>query len=547
VGAPINSPWGTPQVHGLPPYPLAIQDHQLHQPSVPGAWPTQPDMVSPPLSFDTPFADRPFMSNLEPAQPELTIPAMPLDEDEEAIAQGTEAAEEELAVPELQDSFGDDEEYREEEAAPEAVTRPNAWGQVQPAVMTSGDAISRRASLLPNAPASAQLPPTPAVAAPSGITPSSKLPPAPASLPAKPTAARASVSDAKSPPSASPETTSLPPKPAPWAVVKDEQDGRRSSAGLSLREIQEAEAKHVEARKAAPSEARPAVTPSMGLDDFPTTMSWGLASQGQRAANTVSSPAVATPTTPVWGSGEAGPKKTLKQIQEEEESRKLKAATQIRAAQVTAGAVAPPKRGYADLAATSVPQSSGAGWTTIGATGKPAASSTTSLPIAPSRTLSASTKVAVPSSVPSKPSSSSNPSTPPIVQAASMDATPSPEFIKWTKTALTGLTLPDVDGFISLILQMSGPDKTSTERESNQTFIRETVYSYSKTLDGRRFAEEFMARRKADLQKPRLAVRANGTSSPVPSSLADIVKMQPKAMAADAGFKFVKPKKKKLP
>jgi PERQ amino acid-rich with GYF domain-containing protein len=68
---------------------------------------------------------------------------------------------------------------------------------------------------------------------------------------------------------------------------------------------------------------------TISLDDIPHNLSWGLPSSGT-------------------GSGEAAPKKTLKQIQEEEERRKanVRAANAVAVQQASAG-----KRGYADLAA----------------------------------------------------------------------------------------------------------------------------------------------------------------------------------------------------
>jgi len=239
----------------------------------------------------------------------------------------------------------------------------------------------------------------------------------------------------------------------------------------------------------------------------------------------------------------------LKQIQEEEESRKAKAAAQLRAAQIAAGVAAAPKRGYADLAAAPSPQATGQGWTTVGASGKTASTSLPS-PVPTSTARVAIAKLAVPSSIPAKPPAASIPVTTAaqrLLATASTpaDATPSPDFIKWTKTALTGLNVPSLDDFITMLLTFP-VDPPATEKAGMLEIISDSVYEHSKTLDGRRFAQEYVTRRKADAQRPKGlgdVRKVNGTS--MPGSLADVVKLQPKAPSADAGFKVVKAKGKK--
>ncbi len=245
---------------------------------------------------------------------------------------------------------------------PEAVLAPKAaptvesvWGQESsPSVKTPSAPPSRKLSLV--APASAQLPLPPSSSGTNA--PATKLPPAPASLPPKPVAARqGSVIDVKPMGPQTPENTSTTARPAPWTtgMGKDDKERRISIAGPSLRDIQEGQAKQTAARKRAVAEARAATgspTQTPDLDEMPQNMTWGLPSQGQNTA-TVTSPAAASPPSgPVWGGGEAGPKKTLTQIQDEEEKRKVRVAAQARAVQATAGAAAGSKRGYADLAAT---------------------------------------------------------------------------------------------------------------------------------------------------------------------------------------------------
>jgi PERQ amino acid-rich with GYF domain-containing protein len=68
--------------------------------------------------------------------------------------------------------------------------------------------------------------------------------------------------------------------------------------------------------------------------------------------------------------------------------------------------------------------------------------------------------------------------------------------------------------------------------------ISELIYDNSTTLDGRRFAQEFITRRRADAVSKKPSGRA--------PSIADVVKAQskPSQQAEWGGFKVVKQKKK---
>ena len=69
--------------------------------------------------------------------------------------------------------------------------------------------------------------------------------------------------------------------------------------------------------------------------------------------------------------------------------------------------------------------------------------------------------------------------------------------------------------------------------------ISDLIYSNSTTLDGRRFAAEFVNRRKADAKASSTAVTGK------PLSIADVVKTQPKPAQNEwGGFKVVNKKKK---
>jgi len=137
------------------------------------------------------------------------------------------------------------------------------------------------------------------------------------------------------------------------AWVKEDESKKKTTSGssVSLREIQEAEAKKLESRKAAEREreraARAAASdPKEDLQPF--TASWGLpTSQAGARGNSLPREAPAapaqTPVTPVWTTSlkPVTIKKTMKEIQEEEEVRKKNLSKEP-----TVSAI--PKRPYAD-------------------------------------------------------------------------------------------------------------------------------------------------------------------------------------------------------
>lgn len=142
-----------------------------------------------------------------------------------------------------------------------------------------------------------------------------------------------------------------------WAKEEEGKKKLGSNASVSLREIQEAEAKKLESRKTAERErerlARASAS-SDGKDDVqPFTASWGLPTSqaGARAAapttrEHIPAPVQTPPAAPVWTTPLKQPvaKKTMKEIQEEEETRK-----KLASAKETPASVAP-KRVYADTA-----------------------------------------------------------------------------------------------------------------------------------------------------------------------------------------------------
>ncbi len=158
-----------------------------------------------------------------------------------------------------------------------------------------------------------------------------------------------------------PVTTPAPQEPfatiAPktaWAKEEEPAKKKSTAPSISLREIQEAEAKKLESRKAAEREkekvARASTVVDSKEDIQPFIASWGLPTSqtGLRASVPIreaAPPAVQTPiAAPVWTTPVKQPtaKKSMKEIQEEEEIRKKFAAKEVAVAQAAA------KRGYAE-------------------------------------------------------------------------------------------------------------------------------------------------------------------------------------------------------
>ncbi|KAI8582715.1 hypothetical protein K450DRAFT_226576 [Umbelopsis ramanniana AG] len=283
--------------------------------------------------------------------------------------------------------------------------------------------------------------------------------------------------------------------PTPWSLGDD------TPKGPSLREIQEMEAREMEARKAVEKQTSAAhFSPSSTLA-APTTMSWGVVSPGRNAAP----PAAPTASNAApWASTNA-PKKTLREIQleEEEEARKRSAKLgQQQAASLAAAAAAAasspnafhssaangPSKGYAGIVGhTSTKPASPSSWTTVAsnrsATKSPTVSSSTA-----SRSAWDSAKPPQ-AKVSSVPAGSTN-----VIKSDSSERKgPSEEFFRWCRQALKGLdSNVDCEDFMQMLVAFP-LDNSSIE------IIQDMIYANSTSLDGRRFADEFMKRRKADL------------------------------------------------
>ncbi|PNY26415.1 GYF domain protein [Tolypocladium capitatum] len=281
-----------------------------------------------------------------------------------------------------------------------------------------------------------------------------------------------------------------PPPLAPWA--KDAgQDGPK---GPSLREIQEAEA-----RKAAKTEEAAAATRKAAIEQetallrererqaaaaatagLPATSTWGHGSPVSAASPWVKpGSAKGGPPPGASNGGSSASKKTLAEIQREEEVRKQKARDT--AVQSGSPASSASSKSYANLAgkpnqspAPSAPSAAapaGSGWATVGAGGK------VKIPTGPAaqgRPLSTSNiKLSVAAAKP----------------VAKVDAASAAmeEFSKWTRRELSrGITnVTDISDF-QADLEALPLDKG---------IIADAVYINSKTMDARHFAEEYVRRK----------------------------------------------------
>ncbi|CAG8515719.1 17473_t:CDS:2 [Gigaspora margarita] len=337
-----------------------------------------------------------------------------------------------------------------------------------------------------------------------------------------------------------------PSSPAPWA--KD--DDHPTQKTPSLREIQEMEARKAVERKAAVTANSHASAPYK--DDATTsTTSWGIvvptSSNESDSSSLSTSPVV---TTPAWQSNNTAPKKTLREIQKEEEEaikkrnklREMQQAMNISAA--SGGTTAPNSMGkrYADtvsvgnLNANSKKPSVNSvtnAWTTVAS--KTSARVTTTTPTninlnsktnmatkdaslldsehkpingvqtglravnqsaKPTETLKSGTRTTVNMGISKPMTTSGNNNNNGNISSFSECSTPRPpseEFLKWCRNALRGLNNVNVDEFIHVLLTFPlDPPPETVE------IIQESIYANSPTLDGRRFADEFIKRRKAD-------------------------------------------------
>lgn len=144
-------------------------------------------------------------------------------------------------------------------------------------------------------------------------------------------------------------------------------------------------------------------------------------------------------------------------------------------------------------------------------------------------------------------------------RAEDFPVTPSHDFLKWLGESLKGLnssvnckwtkthfsqhtasyvSIQPVEEITSMLLSFPlDPDQSTLE------IISDLIYANTTTLDGRRFASEYVSKRKADAATRRGTAGALGSNNK-PVSIADVVKTQPKPVQQEWGFKVVNKKKK---
>ena len=258
-----------------------------------------------------------------------------------------------------------------------------------------------------------------------------------------------------------PQAVSVQP-PAKTVWSKDDDGKKVSGVSIGFREIQEAEAKQSEVRKAvlererAAAAARNTNTPT---DDppAPTTTSWGLpTSQVQTGRKEPTSTRSPTPATPVWTNVVKPPatKKTMKEIQEEERRKKLE--QQVQEKEITNAAA---RRSHAETASKvfpfalshlvptlidleTPPVTPGPAWATVGANGKTSVVPQHARPavvVSPPPGPSLATKPPTNGTTPSLRSPAPAKVVTSVVKHEDTAANPSLDFLKWLTDSLKGL------------------------------------------------------------------------------------------------------------
>ena len=257
-----------------------------------------------------------------------------------------------------------------------------------------------------------------------------------------------------------PKSTNAQPKLAPWASVTSTNQDSNTKPALTLKEIQTFEAEKVKEQKQIEAAIKSEQLAKAKLEErvveekpsLPKTSNWGI--------NANSKPVVT--------------KKTLAEIQREEfEAAKAKA----KVTNVSPVVSAAPKSSFATALANSVPKDDSP-WTVV--TPKKPLVKKPSQPTIPTTTT---------------PASKANPQL--LRSVSAIKPTKSTannmalkeEFLIWARSSMTNL-YPTVSKDDLLDIFTTLP----LNNDSSQ-LISETIYSSSATMDGRRFAQEFLKRR----------------------------------------------------
>ena len=244
--------------------------------------------------------------------------------------------------------------------------------------------------------------------------------------------------------SETPEVAAAAPSIAPWA-----KEPAEAPKGPSLKEIQALEAKQAAKKEEIAAAARrlqleqerkmlgnQPVAPAPGL---PTSATWGnsISPAAPGAPSPWATASVTKAQTP--GNGTAS-KKTLSDIQREEEAQKKRHAGAAAAAQ-PAASISAGKR-YADFASKPTAPAIGGSWSTVGASGK---FKIPTGPAAATPTTRAASSAALPTAAARATAACPTPAVRSVTSAQSGANTAKDEFNKWAKVSLKGLN-SDVDG-----------------------------------------------------------------------------------------------------
>ncbi|KAJ2889993.1 kinesin-like protein, partial [Coemansia aciculifera] len=123
-----------------------------------------------------------------------------------------------------------------------------------------------------------------------------------------------------------------------------------------------------------------------------------------------------------------------------------------------------------------------------------------------------------------KPTTAGRPTAAKVLGNSSGPALPSIEFLGWCYSRLSSLRGIDVCKFIEMLLTF--PLKAP---ESTLEIITEQVYAYSTTLNGRAFAEDFVARRAKDH-----AAVQKGSAKSAPANWASVLESSKQAASSSA-------------
>ncbi|KAI9139244.1 hypothetical protein BKA69DRAFT_1086784 [Paraphysoderma sedebokerense] len=285
---------------------------------------------------------------------------------------------------------------------------------------------------------------------------------------------------------------------APWAT-QNKQNGK-----LTLQEIMKQEEKR-KTKVPATRQTGALSPPPADSDIMPTTISWGIAPSAMTGkANVTQQISHVQPA--AWSTPQNLPvKKSLADIQREEEEReKAKRLADKEKQALSTGSAASAGgwgsgvnvvRRYADTVGTGV--------TSISSNNQAVVNVVAAKP----QTAESNPWLTVGTKAMAKAPAQSAPARPPVIQPVaaapqpkvniSVMTGPSEDFVKWCKSSLSRLSNSiNLDDFLKMLLEFPVED----DSVSNTTnMIHELILSVSTTIDGRKFADEFVKKRRADL------------------------------------------------